>query len=72
MRIGIPREIKTLEGRVALVPAACGDLVRAGSKLGYAGDVVNVMYFDRGVLRDPLSVVLVPAEETDHSSKEER
>ncbi len=49
-----------------------GDLVRAGSKLGYAGDVVNVMYFDRGVLRDPLSVVLVPAEETDHSSKEER
>ncbi len=30
MRIGIPRETKTLEGRVALVPAACGDLVRAG------------------------------------------
>jgi alanine dehydrogenase len=29
MRIGIPTEIKTLEGRVALVPAACGDLVRA-------------------------------------------
>jgi len=30
MRIGVPCEIKTLEGRVALVPAACGDLVRAG------------------------------------------
>lgn len=33
MRIGIPREIKTLEGRVALVPAACGDLVRAGHEV---------------------------------------
>lgn len=30
MRIGIPSETKTLEGRVALVPYACGDLVRAG------------------------------------------
>ena len=27
MRIGVPRETKTLEGRVALVPAAAGDLV---------------------------------------------
>ncbi len=33
MRIGIPTEIKTLEGRVALVPAACGDLVRAGHEV---------------------------------------
>ncbi len=33
MRIGIPREIKTLEGRVALVPAACGDLVRSGHEV---------------------------------------
>lgn len=41
MRIGIPREIKTLEGRVALVPAACGDLVRAGHEVfieTHAGD----------------------------------
>jgi alanine dehydrogenase len=30
MQIGIPREIKPLEGRVALMPDACGDLVRAG------------------------------------------
>jgi hypothetical protein len=27
MRIGVPKETKTLEGRVALVPAAAGDLV---------------------------------------------
>jgi alanine dehydrogenase len=33
MRIGIPSETKTLEGRVALVPAACGDLVRAGHEV---------------------------------------
>ena len=30
MRIGIPSETKTLEGRVALVPAAAADLVRRG------------------------------------------
>ena len=30
MQIGIPREIKPLEGRVALSPEACGSLVQAG------------------------------------------
>src|SRR5574338_952231 len=48
MRIGIPSETKTLEGRVALVPAACADLVRrghevyvqegAGTKSGFTDD----------------------------------
>ncbi|MDW8479591.1 MAG: alanine dehydrogenase [Xanthomonadales bacterium] len=33
MRIGIPCETKTLEGRVALVPAACADLVRRGHEV---------------------------------------
>ena len=33
MRIGIPRETKTLEGRVALVPAATADLVRRGHEV---------------------------------------
>lgn len=33
MRIGIPREIKTLEGRVGMVPAGCGDLVQAGHEV---------------------------------------
>jgi len=33
MRIGIPREIKTLEGRVALVPAAVAQLVAEGHSL---------------------------------------
>ncbi|MGD8379356.1 MAG: NAD(P)-dependent oxidoreductase, partial [Gammaproteobacteria bacterium] len=30
MRIGIPRELKPLEGRVGLIPAACSGLVKAG------------------------------------------
>jgi len=30
MQIGIPREIKPLEGRVALIPEACSSLVHAG------------------------------------------
>ena len=30
MRIGIPKEIKPLEGRVGLVPEACAELVAAG------------------------------------------
>ncbi len=48
MRIGIPSETKTLEGRVALVPAACADLVKrghevyvqsgAGTKSGFGDD----------------------------------
>ncbi len=33
MRIGVPREIKPLEGRVGLVPEACADLVQAGHQL---------------------------------------
>lgn len=33
MRIGIPREIKTLEGRVGLIPAACAELVAQGHEV---------------------------------------
>lgn len=33
MHIGIPREIKPLEGRIALVPEACGELVRLGHRV---------------------------------------
>jgi len=33
MKIGIPKENKVLEGRVALIPQACKDLVRAGHRL---------------------------------------
>ncbi len=33
MRIGIPREVKVQEGRVALIPAAAGELVRHGHEV---------------------------------------
>ena len=33
MRIGVPREIKPLEGRVGLIPAACSTLVSAGHEV---------------------------------------
>jgi len=53
MRIGIPTEVKPLEGRVALVPEACGDLVQAGHQVflqagagqasGFADDAYRVL-----------------------------
>jgi len=55
MKIAIPKEIKTLEGRVALIPAACSPLVEAGHSVfieqgagllsGYSDD----MYRSSGV-----------------------
>jgi len=33
MRIGVPRETKPLESRVALIPEVCGDLVRLGHRV---------------------------------------
>lgn len=33
MRIGIPKEVKPQEGRVALIPPAAGELVRAGHRV---------------------------------------
>lgn len=53
MRIGVPKETKTLEGRVALVPEAAGDLVKrghevwieqdAGVKSGFSDDAYRVL-----------------------------
>ena len=34
MRIGIPKEIKVHEARVALIPAACAELIKHGHKVG--------------------------------------
>src|SRR3546814_7792039 len=41
MRIGVPKETKTLEGRVALVPAAAGDLVNRGHEVWLEKDAGN-------------------------------
>jgi alanine dehydrogenase len=55
MKIGIPREIKPLEGRVGLVPDACGELVRAGHQVflemgaGEASGYPDTLYTEQGV-----------------------
>ena len=55
MKIAIPKEIKTLEGRVGLVPEACGELVRAGHRVaveqgaGMASGFPDQAYRDQGV-----------------------
>jgi alanine dehydrogenase len=55
MKLGIPREIKPLEGRVGLVPDACGELIRAGHQVfleigaGDASGYPDTLYIDQGV-----------------------
>lgn len=67
MRIGIPTETKTLEGRVALVPAACGDLVNAGhevylqSDAGVKSGFTNEMFESVGVKIVPDAAALYDA-----------
>jgi len=46
MRIGIPTEVKPLEGRVALVPEACADLVRAGHQVSVQAGAGRASGFD--------------------------
>jgi alanine dehydrogenase len=69
MRIGIPSETKTLEGRVALVPAACGDLVRRGHEVfvqagaGEKSGFSNEAYERAGVILMPTAKKLYAAGE---------
>jgi alanine dehydrogenase len=55
MRIGIPKEIKPLEGRVGLVPEACAEFVKAGHRVlvetgaGLASGYTDDHYRDYGV-----------------------
>jgi alanine dehydrogenase len=59
MRIGVPSETKTLEGRVALVPAACADLVRRGHEVFVqAGAGIKSGFRDEDYSR--IGVKLVP------------
>jgi len=58
MRIGIPSETKTLEGRVALVPAACADLVRRGHEVFIqSGAGIKSGFADEDFARIGVSVV---------------
>ncbi|MDH3326005.1 MAG: alanine dehydrogenase [Gammaproteobacteria bacterium] len=64
MKIAIPKEIKTLEGRVALIPAACSSLVEVGHDVfiekgaGLLSGYSDEMYTKNGVklLPDAASV----------------
>jgi alanine dehydrogenase len=55
MHIGVPREIKPLEGRVGLVPEACSELVAAGHTMfvetgaGMLSGYPDTQYRDAGV-----------------------
>jgi alanine dehydrogenase len=55
MKIGIPKEIKPFEGRVGLVPEACGELVKAGHTVilergaGSASGYDDPIYSETGV-----------------------
>jgi len=64
MRIGIPRETKPFEGRVALVPEAAGELVRAGNEVylqtgaGELSGYPNSAYSAHGIQILPDAVAL--------------
>lgn len=59
MRIGVPKETKTLEGRVALVPAAAGDLVKRGHEVWLETDAgVKSGFSDEEYIR--LGVKIAP------------
>ena len=58
MRIGVPKEIKPLEGRVALTPEAAGELVHAGHELSIeAGAGVQSGYPDAAYRTQGVSVL---------------
>jgi alanine dehydrogenase len=64
MRIGIPREIKPLEGRVGLIPAAAAELVRHGHEVliehdaGKLSGYTDNMYLSVGVQMLPDAAAL--------------
>lgn len=67
MQIGIPSEIKPQEGRVALIPEACGELVRRGHGLhlqqgaGVAAGYADEAYLAVGVTLHPDAAALYAA-----------
>ena len=51
MRIGVPKEIKVMEGRVGLVPEACGELVHAGHEVWVQAGAGRASGFDDDAYR---------------------
>ena len=69
MKIGIPKEIKTLEGRVGLVPEACGELVDAGHSVFIESSAGVLSGFNDQSYRD-LGVEIVPNAESLYAEAE--
>lgn len=63
MRIGVPTEIKTLEGRVALTPNACNDLIRHGHQVYLQSGAGKHSGYDDSVYRQ-LGVEIMENAET--------
>jgi len=69
MRIGVPTEVKVLEGRVGLIPEACADLIRAGHEVfvqsgaGIQSGYGDQVYQARGVQILPDAAALYEAAE---------
>lgn len=58
MRIGIPKEIKVLEGRVGLVPEACAQLVKAGHEVFVERDAGRLSGYEDDDYRSAGALVL--------------
>jgi alanine dehydrogenase len=69
MRIGIPREIKILEGRVGLVPEAAGELVQHGHNVHLQSTAGDLSGFSDEAYRE-VGVKIVPDAESLYDQSE--
>jgi alanine dehydrogenase len=69
MRIGIPREIKILEGRVGLVPEAAGELVQHGHKVFLQSTAGDLSSFNDDAYRQ-VGVEILPDAESLYDQSE--
>ncbi|MEM6640314.1 MAG: alanine dehydrogenase [Pseudomonadota bacterium] len=69
MKIGVPRELKPLEGRVGLTPAACASLVRAGHSVCVETSAGDLSGYDDGQYQDA-GVTICPDADTLYGDNE--
>ena len=69
MKIGVPKEIKVLEGRVGLIPAAAGELVEQGHEV-YIEKSAGVLSGYEDAQYQSLGIKIVPDAETLYGTAE--